>query len=79
MSNSHFLPEVWVEVIEDTLRSNAIDYTAKRLGIYHQAAFDMRHKILIALQQMPEICSICLGEVLELDETFVLDCYKGNH
>ena len=29
------------------------------------------------LQQMPEICNACLGEVSELDETFVLDCYKG--
>ena len=77
MSNSHFPPEVWAEVIEDTLRGNAIDYTAKRLGLYHQATFDMRHKILVALQQMPEICNACLGEVSELDETFVLDCYKG--
>lgn len=77
MSNSHFPSEVWAEVIEDTLRGNAIDYTAKRLGLYHQATFDMRHKILMALQQMPEICNACLGEVSELDETFVLDCYKG--
>lgn len=37
----------------------------------------MRHKILVVLQQMPEICNACLGEVSELDETFVLDCYKG--
>lgn len=77
MSNSHFPAEVWAEVIEDTLRGNAIDYTADRLGLYHQATFDMRHKILMALQQMPEIEGICLGEVSELDETFVLDCYKG--
>lgn len=77
MSNSHFPAEVWAEVIDDTLRGNAIDYTANRLGLYHQAAFDMRHKILLALQQMPEIDNVCLGEVSELDETFVLDCYKG--
>lgn len=77
MSNSHFPAEVWSEVIEDTLRGNAIDYTANRLGLYHQAIFDMRHKILMALQQMPEIKDVCLGEVSELDETFVLDCYKG--
>ena len=77
MSNSHFPQEVWAEVIEDTLRGNAIDYTAERLGLYHQAVYDMRHKILMALQQMPEVKNICIGEVSELDETFVLDCYKG--
>ena len=53
MSNSHFSPEVWADVIEDTLRGNSIGYTAKRLGLYHQATFAMRHKILIPLQQMP--------------------------
>lgn len=77
MSHSHFPAEVWAEVIEDTLRGYAIDYTAKRLGLYHQAIFDMRHKILVALRQIPEISNVCLGEVAELDETFVLDCYKG--
>lgn len=77
MSNSHFPEEVWAEVIADTLRGNAIDYTAERLGLYHQAVFDMRHKVLMALRQMPEVEAVCLGDVSELDETFVLDCYKG--
>ena len=30
LSNSHFPPEVWAEVIEDTLRGNSIDYTDAR-------------------------------------------------
>ena len=77
MSNSHFPAEVWREVISDTVHGNAIDYTAKRIGCSHQAVFDMRHKILMALQQLPEISDVCLGEVSEFDETFVLDCYKG--
>ena len=55
----------------------AIDYTAKRIGCSHQAVFDMRHKVLMALQQLPETSGMCLGEVSEFDETFVLDCYKG--
>lgn len=37
----------------------------------------MRHKVLMTLQQLPEISGICLGEVSEFDEIFVLDCYKG--
>ena len=77
MANSHYQVSVWKEMITDTLYGNAIDYSAKRLGLYHQAAFDMRHKILLALQELPETADACLGEVSEFDETFVLDCYKG--
>lgn len=77
MSNSHFQTSVWKEMVTDTLQGNAIDYSARRLGLYHQAAFDMRHKILLALQELPEVTDTCLGEVSEFDETFVLDCYKG--
>jgi len=77
MSNSHFPAEAWREVISDTVRGNAIDYTAQKLGCSHQAVFDMRHKVLMALQQLPETSGMCLGEVSEFDETFVLDCYKG--
>ena len=77
MSNSHFQASVWKEMIIDTLRGNAIDYSAKHLELYHQAAFDMRHKILLALQELPAAADTCLGEVSEFDETFVLDCYKG--
>ncbi len=77
MDNSHFTASVWKEMIADTLHGNSIDFSAKRLGLYHQAAFDMRHKILMALQELPETADVCLGDVSEFDETFVLDCYKG--
>lgn len=77
MSKSHFPAPVWEEMISDTLHGNAIDYSAKRLGMYHQATFNMRHKILLALQILPEAADVLLGEVSEFDETFVLDCYKG--
>ena len=77
MSQSHFPADVWKESISDTIRGNALDYTAARLGINHQTAFHMRHKVLLALQQIPDVVNVILGEVSELDETFVLDCYKG--
>lgn len=77
MAHSHFPVSVWNEMVADTIHGNAIDYSAKRLGLYHQAAFDMRHKILLALQELPEVTEVCLGDVSEFDETFVLDCYKG--
>lgn len=77
MANSHFTVSVWKEMIADTLHGNSIDFSAKCLGLYHQAAFDMRHKILMALLELPVVADICLGDVSEFDETFVLDCYKG--
>lgn len=77
MENSHFPTEVWREVIRDTVHGDAIDYTVKNTGCSHQAVFDMRHKILMSLQQLPEANQVCLGDVSEFDETFVLDCYKG--
>lgn len=77
MSHSHFPADVWKESISDTIRGNALNYTAARLGINHQTAFNMRHKILPALQQLPDVENVLPGEVSELDETFVPDCYKG--
>lgn len=77
MSHSHSGINMWTEVIRDTIHGEAIDYTAERLGLNHQTVFTMRHKILIALQQLPETKNVLLSEVTELDETFVLDSYKG--
>lgn len=77
MAHSHFSASVWKGMIADTLQGNAIDFSAKRLGLYHQAAFNMRHKILMALQKIPETANVRLEDVSEFDETFVLDCYKG--
>ena len=77
MSNSHFPAESWREVINDIANGNAIDYTAEKIGCSHQTVFNMRHKVLMSLQQLPESKEVCLGDVSEFDETFVLDCYKG--
>lgn len=77
MSQSHSGIDVWTKVIRDTVHGEAINYTANRLGMNHQTVFTMWHKILIALQQLPETKNILLGEVTELDETFVLDSSKG--
>ena len=77
MSQSHFNGAVWQEVIRDTVQGNAIDYSAKKLGISHRTVFDMRHKVLLALQELPETENILLDGVSELDETFVLESYKG--
>lgn len=77
MSQSHSSEAVWKEVISDTIQGNALDYSAKKLGISHCTVFNMRHKILLALQELPETEQVLLDGVSELDETFVLECYKG--
>lgn len=77
MSMSHYPASVWKDVITDTLGGHAIDFTAERLGLSHQCVFNMRHKILLALQDIAASDPAILGQVSELDETFVLECFKG--
>lgn len=77
MSMSHSPASVWKEVISDTLDGDAIDYTAGRMGLSHGCVFNMRHKFLLALQDMATKDPVVLKEVSELDETFVLECLKG--
>lgn len=77
MCMSHYNKQTWQEVLEDTLAGNAMSFTEKRLGLSHQAVFHMRHKILIAMQDVMNDEPTMLGDVCELDETYVLESYKG--
>ncbi len=76
-SMSHQPYDVWEGMIEDTLNGNSLSYSEDRLGISHQVAFNMRHKILLSLQDIERENPFKLQDVTELDETFVLECYKG--
>lgn len=77
MSMSHQPAAAWKEVIADTLHGNSLDYTAKRLALSHACVFSMRHKLLAAFQDIRSLNPVILEQVAELDETFVLECYKG--
>ena len=77
MFMSHFGKDIWQEMLNDTIDGHALVYSEKRLGISHQVAFNMRHKLLLAFQDIRENNPVVLSDVSELDETFVLDCYKG--
>ena len=76
MCRSHYGKDVWEQVTKGTYERKAIDRTAERLGLDHHAVFNMRRKILKALEDTEEEGPIELGEVSELDETFVLE---SNH
>lgn len=77
MSESHQPAAIWKEVISDTLQGQSLDFTKDRLNLSHACAFDMRHKILLALEDISAAEPTILQDVAELDETYVLDCQKG--
>ena len=77
MANSHYVQSVWADFIRDTLYGETLDRSSKKLGFSHQTAFNMRHKVLMALQNLLGQEPVLLSGIAEFDETFVLDCYKG--
>ncbi len=77
MAHSHFSQSVWADFICDTLQGKTLDSSAKEYGFSHQTAFHMRHKVLMALQNLLENSPVLLSGIAEFDETFVLNCYKG--
>lgn len=77
MAHSHYGQSVWMDFIRDTLYAEALDNSSEKFGFSHQTAFNMRHKVLMALQDMLIQQPVSLSGIVELDETFVLDCYKG--
>ncbi len=78
MYHSHFDKTTWLEFIKDTVEGRSLDYSAHRLGFSHPTAFVMRQKLLMALEAIQDMEPIMLGDISELDETFVLDSYKGS-
>lgn len=77
MSESHQPAAVWKEVISDTIQGRSIDFTKDRLKLSHACVFDMRHKFLLALEDISAGEPTILSDIVELDETYVLDCQKG--
>ncbi|MBQ6206154.1 MAG: hypothetical protein IJK52_03640, partial [Oscillospiraceae bacterium] len=78
MENSHYDEEIWSEAVADTLDGFvSIEETAQRLGMSHDAAFHMRHKILMSIEAREKASPSQLGGISELDETYVLESLKG--
>ena len=80
MENSHYGEEIWSEAVADTLDGFvSIEETAQRLGMSHDAAFHMRHKILMSIEAREKASPSQLGGISELDETYVLERLKGRN
>lgn len=77
MAQSHYQASVWADFIRDTLDGESLDSSAEKFLFSHQTAFNMRHKVLMALQDLGGQQLTILSGTAECDETFVLDCYKG--
>ena len=68
---------VWKQVIRDTINGVSLDETAESLALSHATAFNMRHKILYAVEQSFIENPVALSGVCEADETYVLESVKG--
>lgn len=77
MAHSHYGQSIWVDFIRDTLYGKTLDDSAEEYNFSHQTAFNMRHKVLMALQDLSKDNPVLLSGISEFDETYVLDCYKG--
>lgn len=75
-SNSHQSADSWITVIEDTLSMTSLDETAEKIGVCHETAFNMRHKLLAYMESMTESFAL-LDELVEADETYILESQKG--
>lgn len=75
-AHSHQTPDKWVVAIEDTFDGSSIDVLADHLGVYHSTAFNIRHKILNALENLISDVDSLAG-MIEADETYVLESQKG--
>ena len=82
LSGSHYSSDVWKAVLADTLMGVSLDNTRDRLDlqhirISHTSLFFMRHKIMLALEDLQEISLAMVEEVVEADETYVPESEKG--
>lgn len=74
---SHQGKDIWNKVILDTLNAVALCDTAAEINVTITNVFYMRHKILIFLEEMVNCDSHLLSGIVEDDETYVNDAYKG--
>jgi transposase-like protein len=79
MYRSHASEAEWRQVIRDTIVGKAIAQSASELDLTEATTFHMRHKILLAIEGLDKREPTRLSGVCELDETFVLESYKGGN
>lgn len=66
----------WIKFIRCMIEGYSIRKTAEKVGIHRNTAFYWRHKVLKSLQNADKDS---LSGIVEADETFFLESFKGNH
>ena len=79
---SHYSSVVWKTVLADTLMGVSLDDTRdglklRHIKISHTSLFFMRHKTMLALEDLQEISPAMIEDVVEADETYVPESEKG--
>ena len=75
-SHSHQSVESWISIIQDTFSFSSLDDSAEKIGVCHETAFNMRHKLLSYLEKMTDDGEP-LDTIIEADETYVKESKKG--
>lgn len=69
-------PDKWATLIEDTISLQPLTKVEEDLEVSHPTAQNMRHKLLVFLSENVGKMPI-LDEIIEADETFVVESRKG--
>ncbi|MCH4032938.1 MAG: IS1595 family transposase [Lachnospiraceae bacterium] len=77
LSGSHYSSDVWKTVLADTLMGVSLDDDLQHIRISHTSLFFMRHKIMLALEDLQEVSPAMVEEVVEADETYIPEPEKG--
>ena len=69
--------KTWQRFLQCMADGESLPKTARLCGIHTNTAFRWRHKVLDCLQTMQN--GVLLNGIIEADETFIRESYKGNH
>lgn len=77
LSGTHKRLSVWKHYLNCMMGQKTLRESADECGISMGTAFHWRHKILDSLRPVAD--RVCIGGVVEADETYTAVSYKGNH
>lgn len=69
--------EKWIEYVKVMIIGLSIRKNAKAVGVCVKTSFYMRHKVLDFIRTFMGVGDV--DGVVEIDETFIAESYKGNH
>lgn len=77
ISSTKLENEKWIEYIKCMINGKSIRKSAEIVGVCVKTSFYMRHKVLDAIKAYEDRGKV--SGIVEMDETFLAESYKGNH